>query len=106
MKWFDEFGIKFTPRWFEYLQWILILGTLHYLATELKIQQAVILLLVSLFALSLYFQGYFYNIQLEGITFIKNKKAKKLISLALGFILTVFAYLFIHTTVVQISGKF
>lgn len=34
-KTFDEFWLKFTPKWFEWLGWLLIIGALNYI-TELS----------------------------------------------------------------------
>ena len=102
---FDDFCIKATPKWFEWLGWVLILGALTFL-TELT--QNTILSITSwfsYFALFLYLQSFFFSLDFHGLPFVKSEKIRRLMSLLISGILALCVWLFLIKLVSEISGK-
>jgi hypothetical protein len=69
---FEAFGLRGAPVWFEWLKWILIIGSFQYLLEKAKSLAVLPVLFISGIFLMLYFNGFFYNIEFKGIPFLKK----------------------------------
>ena len=101
----DDFWMKATPQWFEWLEWLLILGAIHFLAEQ---TQSVILRLVSATsyaALFFYLQSFFFSLEFHGFPLIKSERVRRLMSLVLSAILAMALWLLFTRLVSQIEGK-
>jgi len=101
----DNFWMKATPKWFEWLGWIIILGAFTYLS---KIQENMVIkvaLGISYIALFFYLQSFFFSVEFHGLPFVKSEKTRRVISLFLSALLSFGTWLFLRKVVSQISGK-
>lgn len=102
----DDFWMKATPKWFEWLGWVLILGAFTFLANQ---TQNVILKFASGFsyiALFFYLQSFFFSLEFHGLPIVKSETTRRLISLFISGILTSGTLLFLIRLTSEISGKF
>ncbi len=93
----DSFFLKATPVWFEWLEWIIIIGAIQVIAD--KTQDGFVQLIngISYFFLMFYFMGVFYNIEFHGIPFIKSEGRRRFVSTILSILLSGGTYyLLIH----------
>lgn len=101
----DDFWMKATPKWFEWLGWIIILGAFTFLN---KTQENLIIKVItgiSYIALFFYLQSFFFSFEFHGLPFVKSEKVRRIISLILSVLLSYGAWLFLREVVSQISGK-
>jgi hypothetical protein len=102
---FDNFWIKATPKWFEWLRWLLIIGVFTILS---KTQENTIIeyvLGISYVALFFYFQSFFFSIEFHGLPFVKSEKARRTISLILSAALLVCTGLFLSKVILPIISR-
>ena len=85
---FDNFWLDFTPKWFHWLGWVLIIGAITYLSEKSNSIYLNITKFISLFALFFYFQGFFYSFEFHGIPWVKNEKIRRVISLLISGAIT------------------
>jgi hypothetical protein len=104
-KTWDIFWIKITPLWFDWLQWILVLGVIGYLAQQTKNPALSIIYAFSYMAFYFYLQGIFYSLEFTGFPRIKTKRAQRVMSLILSGIIAFAAWLLISSVISQIQGK-
>ncbi len=69
---FDRFWLDFTPKWFNWLGWILIIGAITYLSEKTDNVYLNITKFISAFALFFYFQGFFYSFDQRQLEFPVN----------------------------------
>jgi uncharacterized membrane protein (DUF373 family) len=101
----DNFWLAVTPKWFEFLNWIVLLGLFHFLSDYTKDWKIKIVYLVSNIALYFFLQSFFFNLHFEGIPFLKNKTAKRLFSLIIGAIISLGVFFFIQNIIPKIAEK-
>lgn len=101
----ERFWKKATPRWFEWLEWVLILGVLTFAAEQTG---SLILSIVSGFsfvALFFYLQGVFYSFELYGLPWVKAERTRRALSLIASGLLSYALWLFLIRLVAEIQGK-
>ncbi len=101
----DDFWVKATPRWFEWLDWVTILGAFSFLT---KLTQNVIISIAygfSYVALFFYLQSFFFSLDFHGFPFVKSEKIRRLMSLLISGILSYGIWLFLSSLVLEIRGK-
>lgn len=101
----DDFWMKATPRWFEWLSWVLILGAFTFL-TELT--QDGVLSIVSGFsyvALFFYLQSFFFSLDFHGLPFVKSEKIRRPLSLLISGILSYGIWSSLIRLASEIGGK-
>jgi len=78
--------MKATPRWFEWLGWILILGVITFLARETQSLTLNIVSKVSYIALLFYLQSFFFSLEFYGFPLIKTEQNRRIVSLIVSAI--------------------
>ena len=101
----DDFWLKATPKWFEWLSWVLILGVFTFLDKNYESSVISAVFMISYVSLFFYFLAFFFSIEFHGVPFVKSDQGKRLISLLLSGILSYSVWLFLTKIVSAISGK-
>ena len=101
----DDFWLKATPKWFEWLTWVIILGAFSFLTQQIQNVIISIAYSFSYVALFFYFQGFFFSQDFHGFPLVKSEKVRRLVSLLISGILTYGIWLFLSRLVLEIMGK-
>lgn len=101
---FDRFWMRFTPRWFDWLQWILVLGVIKFIAAETQNKFVDTAYQLSHFGLYFYLQALFFSIEFEGFPVLKSRCAQRVASLLLSGLLTFAVWHFLHHLVSQLGS--
>lgn len=101
----DNFYLTYVPKWFNFLEWVVLLGVFHFLAWQLNNWVLKTIYAVSLFGFWFFLQSYFFNIHIEGVPLIKSERAKRLFSLIMGGIISTGVFILTDNIVSQISGQ-
>jgi hypothetical protein len=101
----DNFWLKGTPKWFEWLEWVIILGVFTFLDKNYEIPVISIIVVISYLAFLFYFNSFFFSIEFHGVPYVKSNRKRRLVSLILSAILTIGVLSLLTRTVSAISGK-
>lgn len=101
----DKFWLIFTPNWFNWLSWVLIIGAITYLAEKSNNILLNVAEIISYLSLFHYLQAFFYSLEFHGIPFIKNEKVRRAISLLISAFLASGIFLFLSKLVFELKGK-
>lgn len=101
----DEFWIKVTPLWFDWLQWILVLGVISFLAKETDNKILIGVSGFSYLAFFFYLQSLFYSIEFKGFPIIQSKRGQRIISLIVSGVLSYAIWYLLFSLISQIQGK-
>lgn len=96
----EEAWIKFTPVWFRFLEWTIIIGLFHYLAELTNYWVIKIIEYINYVAFGLYIQSILFCID---HSYVKNKKIKRIFALLFATIAAILLGLFVAVTVSQIK---
>ncbi len=102
---FDRFWLAATPKWFEWMGWILVLAVLGFVAEEAGTVLLWLVYAVSYAAVVFYFQGFFYSVRFDGFPLIKSERSRRAISLLISIALTFLVFVFVTVIVGQLEGK-
>lgn len=101
----DDFCKKATPLWFQWLEWLLILGVVTYLAEQSESALLKAVSGLSYWMLFLYLQALFFSLEFYGFPWTKSERARRIVSLVLSALLCLaFWWIFAHL-VSEIKGK-
>ena len=100
---FDRFWLDFTPKWFNWLGWVLIIGAITYLSEKTDNIYLNITKSISAFALFFYFQGFFYSFEFHGIPFVKSSKIRRGVSILISGLLIYALYVFLMKLVIEVK---
>lgn len=100
----DEFWLKVTPLWFDWLQWILVLGAISFLAKQTENRILIFVSGISRFALFFYLQSLFYSIEFKGFP-IKSRRWQRIISLVISGVLSYGIWYLLSSLISQLEGK-
>ncbi len=100
---FDSFWLNFTPKWFNWVGWILIIGAITYLSEKSDSIFLYITKFISFFALFFYFQSFFYSFEFYGIPWVKNERVRRGISILISGALTYAIILFFIKLVAELK---
>ena len=101
----DDFWMKATPKWFEWLEWLLILGAIQFLAKQTQNTVLRVVSATSYAALFFYLQSFFFSLEFYGFPLTKSERVRRLLSLVLSGILAIALGLLFAKLVSQIEGK-
>ena len=101
----DKFSLKFVPKWFDFLNWIVLLGIFNFLAEYTHDWKLKIIYLISVAGLLMFLQSYFFNIRFDGLPFIKSERAKRSISIIIGGIISTGVFILLSKIIPLISEK-
>lgn len=96
----EEVWIKFTPTWFRFLEWIIIIGLFHYLAELTNHWLIKIIEYLNYISFGLYIQSILFCVNHK---YIKNKKTKRIFALLFATISAILLVLFVAISVTQIK---
>jgi|SRR5437667_2328839 len=83
----DRFGLAAAPTWFDWLEWILILGAFEYLAGKSGAALVRFVAGISIALLWFYFNGFFFRIHFKGWFRVRSVRLERFISItASGFL--------------------
>ena len=103
---FDQISLKYIPMWFEFLNWIILLGIFYFLNTQLKNNWTLIIIFtISILGLWKFLQSYIYIILSREVNFIKNDFYKKFFSWVMAIILSGLIYGWLINLIPQINDK-
>lgn len=92
--------LKLTSKWFEWLGWVLILGTLHCVAKQSKSGHLSELMVLTYALLWAYFFALFSSYKFEGVTFFKTRKQKIIFSIIIAIIALVSSAFFCRMVII------
>ena len=98
----DRFWLALTPRWFEWLSWITILGVITFLAEKTNSSAMNLIKIISYIALFMYFQSFFFKFELENIPGIQSAGIARLISLLISGSLAVGVWLLLQFAICKL----
>lgn len=96
----EDVWISFTPAWFRFLEWVIIIGLFHYLAGITNHWLIKTIEYLNYISFALYIQSILFCVD---HAYIKNKKIKRTFALLFATICTVLLILFIAMSVNQIK---
>src|SRR5207244_4219332 len=74
----DRFGLAAAPVWFDWLQWVLVLGAFEYLAGKTGAGFAQLFAGGSIALLWFYFNGFFFRIRFKGWFRIRSARVERI----------------------------
>lgn len=101
----DRFWRRATPLWFEWLEWVLILGVISFVAEKTQSLLLLILRRLSYVALFFYLNAVFYQFEFHGFPFVTSDKLRRTLSLPLSGIVAFGVYLILSRMVGQLEGR-
>ena len=69
----DRFGLAAAPTWFNWLEWILVLGAFEYIGEKSGSRLARLIPPISIGLLWLYFNGFFFHMEFKGWFRIRSR---------------------------------
>jgi len=76
----DRFGLGAAPTWFNWLEWVLVLGAFDYVATKNGAWLARLAAAISLGLLWIYFNAFFFRLQSKGWFGIRSAGVERTVS--------------------------
>jgi len=100
----DAFWKKATPQWFDWLEWILILAAIAYVAQKTHSFALKLVSGLSYAMLFLYFQSLFFSFKFKGLP-LKSNKIRRFASFVISALLTATAWLLLTSLLTQLQGQ-
>jgi len=97
----EDMWIKFTPSWFRFLEWIVVIGIFQYLAEVTNHWSIKVIAYLSYTVFGLYIQSVLFCVD---HSYIRNKKIKRLSALFFATVITIASLVFLGISVEQIKG--
>jgi hypothetical protein len=94
--WMDKITFTNVPKWFDFIEWLFLLGAMSYLVEKTNSVYIKIIYAISYVFLSIYVFRYFLSIDYILFPFIKSVKIQLLISVILGGLLGYASHLLIQ----------
>lgn len=92
----DDFWLGFTPLWFDFLQWLLVIGAIGFASSITSNIYLRSINIFSYFALFSYLQSTFFTkIKISKIIALKNKDRLRDLSLLISALITYFFWRFV-----------
>ena len=101
----DNFWIKITPIWFDWMQWVLVLGLIGYLVEQTKNTILSVIYGFSYISFYAYIQGIFYSMNFQGFPFIQSERAQRGASTILSGIIAILIWFLISSVISELKGK-
>ncbi len=83
----DRFGLAAAPVWFDWLEWVLVLGAFEYFAGKNGAWLARLISAISIPILWFYFNGFFFRIYFRGWFRIRSANTERIVSIFVSGIL-------------------
>jgi hypothetical protein len=101
----DSFWMNVTPKWFELLEWVIIIGAFTFLANLTKNMILNIVSGISYISVFFYLQSVFFSLEIFGFPKISSERSRKIVSLTISAILSLGLWLILNKLVSEIQGK-
>jgi hypothetical protein len=83
----DRFALAAAPKWFEWLEWILVLAAFQYLADKDGGGLARLVPAVSVLLLWFYFNAFFFRLEFRGLPLVRSGRVERIVSIILSGVL-------------------
>lgn len=101
----DQFYIKATQKWFEWLGWLLIIGAVTYVEDKEPSIYIKIIQIISYILLFFYFQSYFYQFTFINIPLTKGRpNLARALSLLMSGVFGLAFYLLIFLSIGELKS--
>ena len=100
----DEFWKVVTPTWFEWLEWVLILGVFALVAQETGNLIVRAVTAFSYVAMFFYLQSLFFSIEFVGFPGARSYRIRRILSFVISGVLSFSTWLLPTTLVGQLGG--
>jgi hypothetical protein len=101
----DRFGLAAAPIWFEWLEWVLVLGAFEYLAIKTGAGVVRFIVLASIGLLWFYFNGFFYRIHFKGWFRIQSRSVERVVSIIVSGLLAMIFWFAVQATAHAIAAN-
>ncbi len=101
----DSFWMNVTPKWFELLEWVIIIGAFTFLANLTKNMILNIISGISYISVFFYLQSVFFSLEIFGFPKISSERSRRIVSLTVSAILSLGLWLILNKLVSEIQGK-
>lgn len=102
---FDNFFLKATPLWFDWIKWTFILGGLSYIGDITNNYIVKIASVMSYLLIFFYLQGFFNSIDIIGFPFIKSRRCERIVSITISAIISALLFLFLSNLALKLHSK-
>jgi len=99
IRWLDKTALKYVPKWYEFLNWVVLIGLLKFLSETSDNWKLKLIYGISMAGMFWYLQGYFYSLEFDGIPFIKKESIKRIISFTISGLLAIGTYIFLQSVI-------
>ena len=100
----DSFALEATPKWFEWLGWVLVLAAFEYVAHRSGHPLAWLAPAICVLMLWLYFNAFFFRLHFKRWPGIKSQRAERAVSVVLSGLLSAVSW-FGATTIARILAE-
>ncbi len=101
----DSFWMNVTPKWFELLEWVIIIGAFTFLAKQTQNMILNIVSGISYISVFFYLQSVFFSLEIFGFPKISSGRYRRIVSLTISAILSLGLWLILNKLVSEIQGK-
>lgn len=101
----DSFWLNVTPKWFELLEWVIIIGAFTFLAKQTQNMILNIVSGISYFLVFFYLQSVFFSLEIFGFPKISSERSRRIMSLTISAILSFGLWLILTKLISEIQGK-
>jgi len=84
----DTFALEATPKWFEWLGWVLVLAAFQYLAGQSGSRLVRPIPVLSAGLLWLYFNAFFFRMRFKGWPLVRSTRVERVMSIAISGVLS------------------
>jgi hypothetical protein len=83
----DTFALEATPKWFEWLGWVLVIAAFQYLADQSGSQAIHLIVGLSVVLLWLYFNAFFFQLRFKGLPLVRSVSVESAMSIVISGLL-------------------
>ena len=84
----DRFVLKAAPKWFEWLNWVLVIAAFQYVADQSRNQLVRLVPALSVVLLWLYFNAFFFRLRLKGLPLVRSARVERAVSIVISALLS------------------
>lgn len=99
----DDFWLKFTPIFFRFLEWLIVVTVFHFIADRTKHKGVILLSGMSYISLALFIQSFLFNIEYKGVLFINSLNKRMIFSILMASIISILILIFVASIVNQLK---
>jgi len=89
----DTFALEATPKWFEWLGWVLVLAAFQYLSGQSGSRLVRPIPALSVGLLWLYFNAFFFRLKFKGWPLVRSARVERAMSIVISGLLSTACWL-------------